>query len=381
MSLNLARSQSCQPPFTRFAAVGNALPDYPQDREDSQKPNCIGMHMKQSEIEALPTYKELLERKDGPPGSAWGLFGEADQIGTLNKLSAEARAAAAAEVHDGIAFSLDLRSDTISPSLAPTRKPLTHHIFQRNEFHRDEWLDGLFTQYGSQIDGLRHIGHPDYGFYNGYDPLLFTPGTELLGMHNFAAAPIAGRGVLIDIARYMESQGTPIDHAGGQAIPIDIVEAARKSQNAEIQPGDIVLLRFGWLDYYRRVASDEVKANLVEKQLHPGLLQSHDTVAWLWDNHISLIAADNFALECWPARPDSPFFTTDERDHHTCGAHSGIMHRSIIPLLGMPIGELWDMDRLAEACANDGRYSFLLTVAPLPIVGGVGSPSNAIVIR
>jgi len=323
----------------------------------------------------------LLARKDAPPGSAWGLFGRDDQIGTLNLLSEEARASAAASVRDGQAFSLDLRSDTIWPSLAPTRKPLTHHIFQRNEFHRDEWLDGLFTQYSSQIDGLRHIGHPDYGFYNGYDPALFQSGTDLLGMQNFAAAPIAGRGVLIDVARYMDAQGTPIDHFAGQAIPIDVVEAARQAENIEIEPGDIVLLRFGWLDYYRRVASPDVKAHLVDQQFHPGLLQSHKTVAWLWDNRISLIAADNFALECWPPQPDSPFFTRDELDHGERGPHSGIMHRSIIPLLGMPIGELWDMDRLAEACAQDSRYSFLLTVAPLPIVGGVGSPSNAIAIR
>ncbi|MBN3787663.1 cyclase family protein [Burkholderia sp. Ac-20353] len=337
--------------------------------------------MSPSDVKALPRYAELLQRSDAPPGSSWGLFGKNDQIGTLNFLSAETRAAAVKEVHEGRAFSLDLRSDVISPSLAPTRKPMHHHIFQRNDFHRDEWIDGLYTQYGSQIDGFRHIGHPEYGFYNGHRASLFLPGTETLGMQNFAALPIAGRGVLIDIARYMEGQGTPIDQAGGQAIPISVVEAARRAQGVEINHGDIVLLRFGWLDYYRHVASEEVKENLVKEQFHPGLKQSHETVAWLWDNRISLIAADNFALECWPAQPDSPFFTSDESDPCQCGPHAGIMHRSIIPLLGMPIGELWDLDALSAACAEDRRYSFLITIAPLPIVGGVGSPANAIAIR
>lgn len=337
--------------------------------------------MSTSDTPSFPTYAQLLERKDAPPGSSWGLFGEGDQIGTLNFLSAEKRAAAAKEVKNGQAFSLDLRTDVIYPSLAPTRKPMRHHIFQRNDFHRDEWVDGLFTQYGSQIDGLRHIGHPDYGFYNGHRASLFLPGTDVLGMQNFAALPIAGRGVLIDIARYMEQKGTPIDQAGGQAIPISVVEEARKAQGVEITPGDIVLLRFGWLDYYRNVATSEVRERLVKEQFHPGLAQSHEVVAWLWDNRISLIAADNFALECWPAQPDSPFFTDSESEPCNCGPHAGIMHRSIIPLLGMPIGELWDLDKLAAACADDGRYSFLLTVAPLPLVGGVGSPSNAIAIR
>jgi len=337
--------------------------------------------MTPAEIQKLPIYTELLERRDAPPGSSWRLFGFNDQLGTLNFLNRESTLAAVRSVLEGRAFSLDLRSDTIAPSLAPTRRPLHHHIFSRNEFHHDEWLDSLFTQYSSQIDGLRHIGHPEYGFYNGFDPKLFKPGTDLLGIQNFAAAPIAGRGVLIDVARYLDSLGTPIDHAGGQPISIDVVEAARSAQNLEILPGDIVLLRFGWLDYYRKVASRETRAKLVEDQHHPGLQQSHSAVAWLWDNRVSLIAADNFALESWPAGPESPFFTQAEREGTATSVHAGIMHRAIIPLLGMPIGELWDLDELAAACDADSRYSFLLTVAPLPIVGGVGSPANAVAIR
>lgn len=187
-------------------------------------------------------------------------------------------------------------------------------------------------------------------------------------MHHFARAGIAGRGVLIDIARFLESSGQPINHAGVQVVPIELVESARLAQGMDIHASAIVLLRFRWLHYYRHVASPETRARLVEEQRHPGLLQSHDTVAWLWDNRISLIAADNFALECWPATSSSPFYTVDEVTSGTRGVHSGIMHRAIIPLLGMSIGELWDLDGLAEACAADRRYTFLLTISPLPVV-------------
>ena len=55
--------------------------------------------------------------------------------------------------------------------------------------------------------------------------------------------------------------------------------------------------------------------------------------------------------------------------------------RALIGLLGMPIGELWNLDPLAGACAADRRWSFLLTAAPLTVVGGVGSPANAIALR
>ena len=54
------------------------------------------------------------------------------------------------------------------------------------------------------------------------------------------------------------------------------------------------------------------------------------------------------------------------------------MHRVLIGLLGMPIGELWHLDPLAAACAADRRWSFLLTAAPITVVGGVGSLANAI---
>lgn len=331
--------------------------------------------------DGLPDYAALRTRTDAPPGSSWGLFGSDDQLGTLNFLAQNDLRTAAGEVREGAAYSLDLPSTAITASLAPTRSPIEHHIFQRTPFHRDEWLDNFYTQYGSQLDGLRHIAHPDYGFYNAADPNLFLPGGELLSIHHLAALPIAGRAVLLDVDRYLRSRGRPIDHSTCRAVSAADLEGTRAEQGTAMRPGDIVLIRFGWLRWYRDEATPQVRQNLHRALLHPGLEQSHDIVAWLWDNRISLVAGDNFALECWPAAPDSPFFTQAERQEGVRDPHSGIMHRALIGLLGMPIGELWNLDALAEACAADARWSFLLTVAPLSVVGGVGSPANAIALR
>lgn len=49
-------------------------------------------------------------------------------------------------------------------------------------------------------------------------------------------------------------------------------------------------------------------------------------------------------------------------------------------LSGMPIGELWELKRLSSHCKETGRYSFMLTSAPLNHPGLVGSPSNALAI-
>ena len=330
---------------------------------------------------ALPDYATLRARTDAPPGSSWGLFGSDDQVGTLNFLRWADLRAAAAEVRRGTAYSLDLPSTAISDSLAPTRSPIEHHIFQRTPFHRDEWLDRFYTQYGSQVDGLRHIGHPDYGFYNNADPDRFVAGDELLGIHHLAALPIAGRAVLLDVDRHLRAQGRPIDHHSSRAVSAADLEDTRASQGTQVLPGDIVLIRFGWLRWYLTEATPGIKQGLSGELIHPGLEQSHAVLAWLWDNRVSLVAGDNFALECWPAQSDSPFFTEAERIEKVRDPHSGIMHRALIGLLGMPIGELWNLDPLAEACATDRRWSFMLTVAPLSLVGGIGSPSNAISLR
>jgi hypothetical protein len=49
----------------------------------------------------------------------------------------------------------------------------------------------------------------------------------------------------------------------------------------------------------------------------------------------------------------------------------------LISLLGLTLGELWQLDELADVCAAEGRYSFMLSAPPLNLRGGVGSPANA----
>jgi hypothetical protein len=34
------------------------------------------------------------------------------------------------------------------------------------------------------------------------------------------------------------------------------------------------------------------------------------------------------------------------------------------------------LEPLARACAEESRWEFMLTIAPLPVVGGTGSPAN-----
>jgi kynurenine formamidase len=329
-----------------------------------------------------PTYAELLERDDGPPGSAWGVFGRDDELGTLNHLTPDAVREATSLVTSGEVINLDLPLDVFQESLIPTRKPVRHTLFASNPFHRDEFLDSFYTQAGSQLDGLRHIGHPEFGFYNGADPERFTAGEPFLGINRYAEHGVVGRGVLLDVDRHLRLQGTPLDHAEGEAIPISVAAETANAQGVELRPGDILMIRTGWVHYHLRERDAEQRKHDVRALRSTGLEPSHETVAWLWDNRFSVVGVDNVAVEVWPARPESPFLTGAERrgDEPLTG-HSGLMHRVLIPLLGMALGELWALDELAERCAADGRWDCMIVAKPLNLTGGAGSPLNAVAIR
>ena len=54
------------------------------------------------------------------------------------------------------------------------------------------------------------------------------------------------------------------------------------------------------------------------------------------------------------------------------------IHSVAIPHMGMPLLDNANFERLAEVCAETGRYEFMLTIAPLVVPGGTGSPVNPI---
>ena len=96
----------------------------------------------------------------------------------------------------------------------------------------------------------------------------------------------------------------------------------------------------------------------------PGLDAHRETAAWLWDHQIAVAAADNFALEALPVDPVV-----------------GFQHRRLIPLLGLPIGEFWLLEGLAADCEADGVYEMMVTLSPLNLPGGVGSPANVYALK
>jgi len=323
-----------------------------------------------------PRYDELL-RAD-PPGSTWELFGRTDQLGTVNLLTAERVAAAARAVRTGRRVNLDYAVNAFEPYPTGTRPATRHHVFSNNALHRDDWLDSFYLQSTSQIDSLRHIGHPQYGFYNGLSPEENTPESTALGIHNWAESGIAGRAVLLDVKSHFDRTGRAYDVESTTVLDVDLLEEIVDAQNVQWHGGDMLLLRTGWAENYVSKTPTE-RAEFNARNRSPGLAQRHSVLRWLWDRQIALVASDTPAVEADPVL-ESDFRSAADRPPERGVDHSGMLHRPLIALLGMAMGELWKLDELAAACADESRYDFFVTCKPLNIPGGVGSPPNALAI-
>ncbi len=318
----------------------------------------------------LPSYDQLPVREGAPKGSAWGLFGDDDQLGCLNLITPEKAVEAAKLVRKGAVFPLNLRVDQPSPPMYGRGAPQHHLLEEGGGVARDDYLDNFWPQASSQWDGLRHIRHPRDGFYNGVkDEEIVTGDKGKLGIEHFARKGIVTRGVLLDLERFLRQQGTPLDPQSSTIIGTGALDACARWEKVGIEPGDILLVRTGWLRWYLEEATPEEKEKIAGDAVagslrSPGIGPADEMAEYLWNLHIAAVAADNTSVEPWPPTPQT-----------------GFMHFRLIPHLGMPIGELWYLEDLAADCAEDGVYEFLLTSAPLNVPGGVGSPPNALAVK
>jgi kynurenine formamidase len=314
----------------------------------------------------LPGYRQLPRTPDGRAALAWEAFGRDDRLGSLNLLTPDRVRAAAGLVHRGSVFPLNWSLQQPDPPMFG-RRPLRHRLIHFPN-GMDDAYDDFYPQGSSQWDALSHIGHPQYGFYGGRRLGDVTTGAENpLGIEHSARRGIAGRFVLVDVARHRIRHGHPLDHALSEPIEPDELDAAMAEQEVGFLGGDVLLLRFGWIAWYEQLG--EVGRRRIAELGHaptPGLSQREAMAEWLWDKRVAAVVGDNPGVEMYPADPD-------DLEH--------FLHYRLLTLLGLAIGELFFLDALAADCAADGVFEGLFTAAPLNQLGGVGSPANALAIK
>lgn len=300
--------------------------------------------------------------------SNWGRWGPDDEIGTLNFVTPESVAAAAQLARTGRVFSLALAFDRNGPqrglwgnrfnpihTMLATGTDAVAGVQDAGGLRYADDSVNMPLQCGTQWDALGHIFY-DETMWNGYDArLVDSSGAKRNGIEK-TKDRMAGRGVLLDVARYCAVDSLD----DGQAITSDDLDAVAKAQGVEVRRGDFVIVRTGHME--RCLASEEWDGYAGGDA--PGL--AFETAEWIFAREITAICTDTWGCE---VRPNE---TTEA---------SQPWHWVVIPKIGISMGEIFFLGELAADCARDGVYEFFFCAPPLPITGAVGSPINPIAIK
>jgi kynurenine formamidase len=288
--------------------------------------------------------------------SNWGRWGDDDNAGTVNLITPEKRQEAAALVMSGRAVSLAHPLNTIG---GPGNWNPAQHFLR---VWGDACVDYIGVNYHgyatTHIDALCHIFW-DGKMWNGR-----TAADEVtsLGASSGAvdawSSGITTRGVLLDIPRFRGAEYVTLE------APVRgwELEAAAEQQGVELRPGDAVVVYSGRSAFYA-----------AHRELTPGARPSPGLHA----DVCPVLKQNDAALLVWDmmdARPSGyEVFDNPPRA-------GGPVHVLGIVYMGLPLLDNAHLEPLARACAEEGRYEFLLTVNPLHVRGGTGSPVNPIAI-
>lgn len=285
----------------------------------------------------------------------WGRWGEADEIGTLNAVNA-------ATVTRGLAAVVQNRPVSLAAPIESGRgygsvgRPAPQHFMlrdggdyaagrpERGGFgFADDWV-GFPTHGVTHLDALAHVWQ-DGLMYNGHPSTTVTSrGAGTLGIHQ--VPPIVTRGVLLDFVPPDQGWMPP-----GEPIGLDRLQAELHATGVQLAPGDALLIRTGWMEGWR--------ADQCDATAWPGL--DADCGAWLAGQDLAVVGADNIGVEVFPS------------SDLTCQVP---LHIELIRGHGIHLAELLDLTELAAA----GQASFLLVIAPLRLVGAVGSPISPVAV-
>lgn len=288
----------------------------------------------------------------------WGRWGDSDELGTLNLLTPERVLAALRLPKTGKTYSLSIPIQrTGVPNLeyrgTPQRLTLTNHddeaMARANGgapgvgAHEDQLI--LPSHTSTHLDALCHA-YADNKIYNGYPANQMTPYSGAAKCSIDKVGGIVGRGVLIDVAA---SKGVDRLEPGYVITAADL-EQALNTQGIQLEAGDLVVIRTGWLEAFM--------ANETDLMPQPGL--GLEAAAFLAEHDPALVGADNSAIE--PIPFDQNVYL---------GGH-------IVLLVEHGIHLLENMN-LAELAA-DKCYEFLLSIGALKITGATASPVTPVAI-
>ena len=283
----------------------------------------------------------------------WGRWGENGSAGAMNLITAEKRLEAVALARNGRTVSLS-RAWAVEPR-AENPRPAQHFM---SVMDRGNGGGAAMDFYGvfyhgtatTHIDALCHVWD-DGGMWDGKTP------DEILGFDGAAYGSVDAwsdgiltRGVLLDVPRHRNAPYATLDSPVHGWELAEIAEA----QGVEIKPGDAVMVYSG-----REAYAAERGGNWAGEAARPGLHAS--CLPFVRDNDIAILG--------WDMMDASP------NEYGVPWSVHGVIFAYGVALLDNAL-----LEPLADACAEEGRYEFMLTINPLKVIGGTGSPVNPIAV-
>ena len=283
-------------------------------------------------------------------------YGADDTLGAMNELSEKKTKLAAQLVKTGKTYALGVETGPTSPAYPPRSYSMT--ILQlddgmgtplgSNKATGNDDLMHIWMGIGSQIDGLGHMG-VNHQYYNGHMASDFVTPSGLTKLSIDRLPPVATRGVLLDIAKLMNTDILPAGTAFNKAE----IDAAAKAAGITIEAGDVVLFHTGWLN----VMDSDPEAFMASA---PGL--GLEGARYLASLGVVAVGADTWALEVLPSEDATMLFP---------------VHPELLAKNGIYILENMDTRALAADNANE----FLFVLGTPRFVGAVQAVINPVAIR
>ena len=281
-----------------------------------------------------------------------GRWGTDDELGTLNLITPAVRIAAARLVRSGETISL---AQPIATRPSRVNERPAWHVMHLETERPYASADSLHLQiHGLATTHLDSLGHMflDGEGYNGFamDNVVKMGGLTSLGV-GVMRAGIFTRGVLLDVAAASGRDWLEPGEFVGPAL----LEQAERLGQVTVGAGDALFVHVG-------LERREAMFGPEDPSVRAGL--SAEAVGWLHDRQIAMFSGD--CIERFPL---------DEQDPVPMPLHQIGIARMGLVLLDCP-----SLTELLEACTRLRQQDFLLTVAPLDIPGGTGSPVNPIAV-
>ncbi len=283
--------------------------------------------------------------------SNWQRWGEHDELGTINLITPEKRRRAAALVRQGASISL---ARDVMKIASDSSTPFVHRMLETGQATdaisaSDSYATAYHGYTQTHLDALCHIFHQGR-MYNGFSrEEVSETGAEHLSVLCLKSG-IFTRGILVDMPQIHGLPYLP----GGRAVGAAELAHWAAVTGAAVEPGDALFLRTG---RWRRRA-EEGPWNI--EQDSAGLHVS--AVAWLRQHDVAILGSD-LAADVMPSGVPNVRMP---------------VHLLVIAALGAPIIDNCDLEALSLKLREQGRQDFLLTLAPLAVPGGTGSPVNPI---